>query len=437
MRAMPPEAIDLKDRPFPTARVTRAILGTEQSLGDWLLDTRSIRGCDARRARDALFLAGIAPSTRGADLLDAAARRLASALLRGVREASSRASLLETAGARCRDCGATLRAWKDELIYCPRCQKETPSDEPDPATIAKHEGEASATGTRHGRWRIGCALWSYAPWCGVLYPERTPAKERLRRYGERFTCVEGNSFFYAQPSADLLARWVDETPANFRFYPKFPRYVSHEGALAPRANDAVTFLDTLEPLRSRLGTVFLQLPPRVGSRSIDDLGRFFETVAPAARTRGIALAVEVRDDALIEGPAADRLDGTLRSHEVTRVLLDTRAVYQAGEDPQKEAPRPKPRLRCTPRRTTDHAILRYVGHPDLARNEVLLATWSTQLTAWLREGVDVTVFAHCPDERHSPHIARRIQALLEENRARIAALPWNELPPDAEQQSLF
>src|SRR5437879_2814711 len=59
---------------------------------------------------------------------------------------------------------------------------------------------------------IGCPMWGYKEWVGSgkLFPPRTSASDFLRLYSKKLTTVEGNTIFYALPSAETIARWVQD-----------------------------------------------------------------------------------------------------------------------------------------------------------------------------------------------------------------------------------
>ena len=59
---------------------------------------------------------------------------------------------------------------------------------------------------------VGCAMWTYAPWQGRYLPHPLPPKERLSAYATWCNAVEGNTTFYATPTADtaVLRTYVDD-----------------------------------------------------------------------------------------------------------------------------------------------------------------------------------------------------------------------------------
>ena len=111
-------------------------------------------------------------------------------------------------------------------------------------------------------YHLGCPGWGVKTWVGRLFPTGTRPTEFLERYARVFNTVEGNTTFYALPAPDIVERWRDQVPAEFRFCFKFPREVSHDKLLIDCAAEVETFLARVAPLGAKLGTLFLQLPPR-------------------------------------------------------------------------------------------------------------------------------------------------------------------------------
>lgn len=98
-----------------------------------------------------------------------------------------------------------------------------------------------------------------AAWRGSFYPRELRSADYLGHYGGIFNAVEGNTTFYARPSAETVRRWAETMPAGFRFCAKFPRDISHEGDLRERLEAAGDFLELLAPLGERVSPLWLQL----------------------------------------------------------------------------------------------------------------------------------------------------------------------------------
>jgi len=142
------------------------------------------------------------------------------------------------------------------------------------------------------------------------------------------------------------------------------------------------------------------------------------------------LLVELRHPSWFDEPHRERMVRGLAERGVGRVVLDTRPVYESLDDPQITHPRRKPALPVLPQATARTAMVRYIGHPESERNLPYLERWADRVHRWLADGRDVYFFAHCPDEDHSPGIARTFQGMLEERGAPVSELPWTRLGGD-------
>ena len=111
------------------------------------------------------------------------------------------------------------------------------------------------------RIRAGTSGWSYKEWKGYFYPEKLPAKNMLRYYGERFSTVEVNNTFYRMPNASTLESWAGEVPDGFAFVLKAPKRITHERRLKDVGDTVDYLLRTAVALRPKLGPILVQLPP--------------------------------------------------------------------------------------------------------------------------------------------------------------------------------
>lgn len=280
---------------------------------------------------------------------------------------------------------------------------------------------------------IGCPMWGYKEWVGSFFPARTPASEFLRIYSRQLTTVEGNTIFYALPSAETIGRWRQETPPTFRICPKVSRDISHEPHLEAKREETLFFARRMRGLGERLGPAFLQLPPTFGPAQLSQLEAFLNFWP-----RDLQLAVEVRHPDFYTEPHARTLNDLLSQHHVARVLMDTRPlrIGPAEEQQTLQARERKPNLPLQIVTTTDFTLLRYIGHPRMEVNEPLLDSWSRQIGQWLKQGTTVYAFCHCPFEKHSPEIC----AALYQRVSQLTPLPplgWPQKEPDIEQPRLF
>jgi len=288
---------------------------------------------------------------------------------------------------------------------------------------------------------LGCPIWSFKGWVGNFYPEGTKPTEYLREYSRRLTTIEGNTTFYAVPAQKTIEAWAAQTPPTFRFCPKVPRAISHEGKLADQAERAAAFIDVMSQLGQRLGPMFLQLPPRYSPRQFDDLKTFLEAWPSEVR-----LGVEVRHLDWFEPPHNESLNQLLSDLNLARVVIDTRSIRSLDGDKilqgsvyqtLLEARERKPDVPILPELTTDFFFLRYIGHPQLEANSKYLDEWAGFVASSLDQGSDAYVFCHSPENLTAPWFCREIHRRVSQ-RTSISLLPWDEADSNTfEQASLF
>ena len=288
---------------------------------------------------------------------------------------------------------------------------------------------------------IGCPIWSWKGWVGNFYSEGTKPSEFLGEYTRRLTTVEGNTTFYAIPAQKTLEGWVEEMPATFRFCPKVPKAISHEGKLMDNLERAREFILIMSQLGARLGPMFLQLPPRYSPKLIGDLRGFL-----AAWPREVRLAVEVRHLDWFASPHDEALNQLLTEQDMARVTIDTRPIRDLSGDEilagsvyqtLVEARERKPEVPVVPQRTADFIFVRYIGHPEIEVNQPYLREWADYLISQLQGDADVYMFCHSPNNFAAPWLARRMYALVSEQ-VDLPALPWEDVDRENyEQGQLF
>jgi len=113
-----------------------------------------------------------------------------------------------------------------------------------------------------GKVRIGISGWRYTPWRGVFYPKGLRQKDELAYAAGIFRTIEINGTFYALQRPQSFAKWAEDTPSDFVFSVKAPRYITHIRRLRdvekPLANFFASGLFELGP---KLGPILWQFPP--------------------------------------------------------------------------------------------------------------------------------------------------------------------------------
>lgn len=258
--------------------------------------------------------------------------------------------------------------------------------------------------------RIGISGWRYAPWRGDFYPKGLAQKDELHFASRTVGSIEINGSFYALQTPERYAGWFAETPDDFVFSVKAPRFITHVRRLqdveVPVAN---FFASGVLRLGHKLGPILWQFPPSF--RFDADLFGHFLTLLPqetaAAREcarrcdaklrREEALecthdgplrhAVEIRNRSFVE-PAFVEL---LNRHRVALVVADTAGKWPYQED-----------------LTSDFVYLRLHGDEELyasGYSPEALDHWAERIRLWTLG--EQPADAHLIDpHRHVPRQAR-------------------------------
>ena len=79
---------------------------------------------------------------------------------------------------------------------------------------------------------VGIGGWVFPPWRGVFYPPGLPQARELGYASRQLTTIEINGTFYGPQKPESFQRWRDETPEDFIFSIKGPRFATHRSDLA-------------------------------------------------------------------------------------------------------------------------------------------------------------------------------------------------------------
>lgn len=110
--------------------------------------------------------------------------------------------------------------------------------------------------------RIGISGWTYPPWRGKFYPDDLPHKRELEYASRQLDSIEINGTFYSLQRPESFARWAAETPENFVFAVKAPRFITHIRRLKEAEAPLANFLASgVLRLGAKLGPILWQLPP--------------------------------------------------------------------------------------------------------------------------------------------------------------------------------
>ncbi|MFC7107660.1 DUF72 domain-containing protein [Nonomuraea rubra] len=152
--------------------------------------------------------------------------------------------------------------------------------------------------------------------------------------------------------------------------------------------------------------------------------------------------MEVRHRAFFEDERAERLlERVLAPVDAEWVPFDTTVMFASPptSDAERDAWTKKPRVPRRTRALTARPIVRYLGRDAEKHTVEGWRPWVEQVTRWLREGREPTVFVHTPDNADALRLARRFH---DEVRAGVPELeplpdPMPDGPAPDEPLTLF
>lgn len=113
-----------------------------------------------------------------------------------------------------------------------------------------------------GQIRVGISGWRYTPWRGVFYPEKLTQKLELSYASSKFNSLEINGTFYSLQRPTSFMRWKADTPDDFVFSVKGPKFITHVRRLRDVEIPVSNFLASgVLLLGKKLGPFLWQFPP--------------------------------------------------------------------------------------------------------------------------------------------------------------------------------
>ena len=167
-----------------------------------------------------------------------------------------------------------------------------------------------------GKIRIGIGGWTYAPWRGVFYPDKLPQKRELEYAGAHLTSIEINGTYYGSQKPESFAKWRDETPDDFVFSLKAPRFATNRRVLADAGETIERFFNSgVTELGDKLGPINWQF---MATKKFDpgDFEAFLKLLPQSVGGRDLRHVVEVRHDSF----RTPEFTGLLRKFGVAAVV---------------------------------------------------------------------------------------------------------------------
>ncbi|BCG00125.1 hypothetical protein PPGU19_046930 [Paraburkholderia sp. PGU19] len=150
------------------------------------------------------------------------------------------------------------------------------------------------------RIRVGIGGWTFEPWRGVFYPKGLAQKRELEYASRQLTAIEINGTFYGSQKPATFVKWHDETPDDFVFALKAPRFATHRRVLAEARDSVERFVASgVLELKNKLGPINWQFPP-TKQFDADDFGNFLELLPAEVDGQTLRHAVEVRHESFCD-----------------------------------------------------------------------------------------------------------------------------------------
>src|SRR5579859_729889 len=164
--------------------------------------------------------------------------------------------------------------------------------------------------------RIGVGGWTYEPWRGSFYPDGLAQKRELEYASRKLSSIEINGTYYGSQKRESFAKWHDETPDDFVFTLKGPRFTTNRRVLGEAGESIQRFIDSgITELKDKLGPINWQF---MATKKFDpaDFEAFLKLLPKSAGGRQLRHAVEVRHDSF----RAPDFVALARAYEVAIVL---------------------------------------------------------------------------------------------------------------------
>ncbi len=169
---------------------------------------------------------------------------------------------------------------------------------------------------------IGVGGWTYEPWRGTFYPAGLTQKRELEYASRKLTSIEVNGTYYGSQKPDSFAKWHDETPDNFVFALKGPRFATNRRVLAGAGESIDRFFKSgVTRLRDKLGPINWQFMPTKKFDAADFEG-FLKLLPRTVDGHDIRHTVEVRHESFSNPEFVN-----LARHYGTAIVIAADSVY--------------------------------------------------------------------------------------------------------------
>jgi uncharacterized protein YecE (DUF72 family) len=239
---------------------------------------------------------------------------------------------------------------------------------------------------------IGTSGWSYKHWIGILYPHALKPASWLSYYSQLFDISEINTSFYHLPKLATVKGWIEKVPDHFKFCPKISRYLTHIKRLIDPEEPLERFFEVFEPMKSRMGPVLVQLPPKLPFQieRAEHLYGLFTT-----HYKDYSFVMEVRHNSWLEEASLS----LMAKYNIGLVISQSGNVFPYSE-----------------MITAKNIYIRFHGPAYLYASQYsdqMLAEYAGKISNWVAEGHEIWAFFNNDVHGYAIGDARKLMRMTE------------------------
>lgn len=139
------------------------------------------------------------------------------------------------------------------------------------------------------------------------FPEAFRPSSRLTYYSSLFNSIEINRSFYELPKGKTMQKWAAETGEKFTFTFKLWKEITHVKGFAFKETDVRKFMQAIDEVGEKKGSLLIQLPPALHSSYAPALDRLLGIIRECDPKQSWKVAVEFRNESWYEATTEELL----------------------------------------------------------------------------------------------------------------------------------
>jgi len=110
-------------------------------------------------------------------------------------------------------------------------------------------------------WYAGTGGFRYEEWKGTYYAENLPEQITLGEHAEHLPATGINNTFHRMSCGNVIRKWADSAPGDFRFIIKSSRHITQQQRLKDAGKSVSLLTIKLDALVNKFSGTLFQLPP--------------------------------------------------------------------------------------------------------------------------------------------------------------------------------